>query len=49
MPDALDELRKHCKKIKHGSIKPLITLKDGVAVEVLVRMGDVTIKLRAEK
>ncbi|KKN73592.1 hypothetical protein LCGC14_0399080 [marine sediment metagenome] len=47
--DALDVLRKHCKKIKHGSIKPFVILKDGVAVEVRVQMGDVMIKLRPEK
>lgn len=49
MADALDELREHCKKIKHGSIKPLIILKDGVAVEVIIKRGDETEKLRPEK
>lgn len=47
--DALDELRKHCKRIGHGSVKPLVKIKDGIAVEIDVQMGDVTIKLRAKK
>ena len=49
MPDALDELREQCKKIRHGSVKPLVKIKDGVAVEVEVCMGEVTIKLRGKK
>lgn len=45
--DALDELRKECKKLGHGSIKSTTIIKDGIPVEVV--MEKVTKKLRVKK
>lgn len=47
MSDALDELRKECKILGHGSIKSTTVIKDGIPVEIVIEK--VTKKLRAKK